>query len=234
MKPFGIYIHFPFCRTRCGYCDFPSAASSRIPQRRFTGALLQELERRAGEVGGAPLGSIYLGGGTPSLWRAEGVGAVIAAALARFPAADPGVEVTLEMNPGDLSSARLGALGQAGVNRLSIGVQVLDDAILATLGRRHTARDARDTVEAARRRGFRNVSCDLMFGFPGQGVAHHLAQLRDLLDLGPDHVSTYALSLSPRSALYRERGWREADPDLLAASLDAGRELLERRGVGPV
>ena len=230
MQSFGLYIHFPFCRTRCGYCDFPSAATSRVPQRRFTRAVLQELDRRAGEVGGASLGSIYLGGGTPSLWQAQGVASVVAAALARFPAVEQGVEVTLEMNPGDLSSARLGLLQQAGVNRLSIGVQVLDDQLLATLGRRHTAQDARQTLRAARHRGFQNISCDLMLGFPGQAAAEHLAQLRDLLTLEPDHVSTYALSLTPHSALFRESGWREAAPDLLAALLNDGRALLEQRG----
>lgn len=230
MPPFGLYIHFPFCRTRCGYCDFPSAASTRIPQRRFTRAVIAELERRAQEVGAARLGSIFLGGGTPSLWRPDQVAAVISAALGRFPGVKDGVEVTLELNPGDLSPARLGALARAGVNRLSVGVQVLDDALLTSLGRRHTARDARRAVEEARRQGFKNISCDVMLGFPGQGVAEHLAQLRALLALQPDHVSTYALSLSSASALHR-RGWRVADEDLLANLLDAGRALLERRGL---
>ena len=234
MIPFGIYIHFPFCRSRCGYCDFPTVATARIPQRRFTRAIIAELERRAGEVGSAPLGTIYLGGGTPSLWRPEAVGQVIRAALSRFPLRPGGVEVTLELNPGDLSPARLRRLREQGVNRLSVGVQVLDDRLLTTLGRRHDAATARRTVTEARAQGFDNISCDLMLGFPGQTTEQHLAQLRDLLALRPDHVSTYALSLGHGCSLYQDRGWRVAEEDLLADLLDAGRALLERRGLAQI
>ncbi len=230
MQPFAIYIHFPFCRSRCGYCDFPSAASERIPQQRFTRAVIEELQRRAGDLDDAPLGSIYLGGGTPSLWRPEEAGAVIRAALERFPHHRDGVEVSLELNPGDLSPARLRALREHGVNRLSVGVQVLDDGLLAALGRRHDAATARRAVAEARRQGFDNISCDLMLGFPDQTVDQHLDQLRDLLDLSPDHVSTYALSLSRGSLLHR-RGWRAAQEDHLADLLDAGRELLHGHGL---
>lgn len=226
----GVYVHFPFCRTRCGYCDFPTAASPRIPQRRYTEAVMAEFERRAGRYAGHPLTSIYLGGGTPSLWAPGQAARLLAAILSTFPAASGGVEVTAEINPGDASPRLLAALGQAGINRISVGAQSMNDATLEALGRRHTARQTRRAVAAARRAGFQNISCDIILGLPGQGVDDLAAQIDRLLELEPDHVSAYALTLSPASPLYR-RGWREADPDLLADLLGQGRDSLAAAGL---
>ncbi len=229
-EPLGVYIHFPFCRSRCGYCDFPTSATKRIPQRAYTDALLGELRRRAESYQGRRIASIYLGGGTPSLWRPAQAERLLSAALGAFQLGPDGVEVTAEVNPGDITPRLMAGLAEAGVNRISVGVQAMDDRLLADLGRRHTAQQARRAVADARGHGIRNISCDLIFGLPGQTVAGHLEQLERILSLEPEHLSTYALTLAEGSQLSKH-GWREASPDLLADMMDAGRELMAARGL---
>jgi oxygen-independent coproporphyrinogen-3 oxidase len=229
---FGVYIHVPFCLRRCGYCDFASSAidPGRIPHRRYVDALLTELGARAADHEELELSTIYLGGGTPTLLAVAELGRILGAIRTRFRPASTELEVTIEANPGTVDGARLAGLRAVGVNRLSLGVQSLDDRCLQLLGRIHDAAAARAAVREARAAGFARLSCDLIFGLPGQTLAHHLDQLRRLLELGPDHVSAYALSLSPESPLSRA-GLEPAGDDLQAEMMEAGRELLESAGL---
>jgi len=193
---FGVYIHFPYCLSKCPYCDFASVAATTIPHERYARAIEAELELRAKEHGRPATGveSLYFGGGTPSLWEPSCVGRVIGAVDRLFGLAT-GCEITLEANPGASDAARFAELRAAGVNRLSIGVQSFHPAILAGLGRRHTGPEAKAAFAAAREAGFGNVSLDLIFGGPGQEPAMARADVEEAIRLGPEHLSCYGLTL---------------------------------------
>lgn len=228
MESFGLYIHVPFCRSRCGYCDFPTRAVRRLPRTRYLRAVLAELDARGTLVEGFALRSIYIGGGTPSLLDPEAVATLIERVRERFHPPS-GIEVTLEVNPGDATAPTFRDLRAAGVNRLSLGVQILDDVRLKALGRRHDAASARRAVGLARLAGFDNISVDLLFALPGQTVPDHLEQLRRLIALEPEHLSTYALSLAPTSPMARA-GITALPDERQLAMMEQGREVLEAAG----
>ena len=167
----GVYVHVPFCERVCPYCDFAVVAARPLEpsvEARYVEALVRELALRAGPFDGLALASVYLGGGTPSLLSVASVERIVGAVRERFAArVGAAPEITLEVNPSTLERARLGGFRAAGVNRLSIGVQSFDDAMLKRLGRAHRARDAHATLSAARAAGFENVSLDLIVGGPG-------------------------------------------------------------------
>src|SRR5262245_23218759 len=165
----GVYVHFPWCRARCPYCDFSIAVARRgaIPHARYADAILAELHARAPRFAGRTLASIYFGGGTPSLWDPDQIARVIGAVRAGWDGDD--VEVTVEANPDDCSPETLRRLRHAGANRLSIGAQSFTDADLVALGRVHDAQRARDAVAAACAAGFDDVSLDLIYALPGRG-----------------------------------------------------------------
>jgi oxygen-independent coproporphyrinogen-3 oxidase len=201
---FGVYIHFPYCRKVCPYCDFAVHARQRIPHEAYAQAVRAELELRAPLFAGRTLTSVYFGGGTPSLWRADCVAGVLAAVRATFAADAPdAIEVTLEANPDDLPRAQLEALCAAGVNRLSLGVQSLQPKHLRTLGRLHDGDQARRAIVDARAVGFARLSADLMFGLPSQTMAELDADLDGLLALEPDHLSVYNLTVEERTPFAR-------------------------------
>jgi len=193
----GLYVHFPYCLRRCPYCDFTIAIARSVPGARYADAVLAELHLRVAERRAwvdRPLDSIYLGGGTPSLWDAREVGRVlegIAAAL--VVAAD--AEISLEANPEVADTARLAGYRAAGVNRLSLGIQSFDPVALKTLGRAHSPDEAEAAFRAARAAGFSNVSIDLIHGVPGQSVAAAVEDARRAAALGPEHVSSYVLTV---------------------------------------
>lgn len=226
---FGVYIHFPFCRSKCGYCDFSSAATETIPHVAYANAILREVQARGLQYSTGTLRSIYLGGGTPSLWNPEQISRVLAAVRHRFGCLDD-LEVTLEANPSSVDEQALASWREAGVDRLSIGVQSLDDGFLRMLGRIHTSSQAHQAVTMAREAGFRNVSCDLIFGLPGQSLEHHLGQLRSLVDLEPNHISAYSLTLAPDAPL-RRQGLLPGSDDLVAEMMEQGRALLDAAGL---
>lgn len=200
-SPFGVYVHFPYCRRRCPYCDFAVAARRTIPHARYQRQVQAEIADRAGLFAGRRAVSVYFGGGTPSLWAPESVAAVREAALRAFPPpAGVSPEVTLEADPTDLSREGLAALRAAGVTRLSLGVQSLRDERLRALGRLHSAAQALAAVGAARAAGFDNLSVDLMIGLPGQTREELAGELRGLLALAPEHLSLYQLTVEPRTA----------------------------------
>ncbi len=220
--PLALYIHWPFCLAKCPYCDFNSHVRDRIDQPRFAAALERELAWEAARLGPRTLTSIFFGGGTPSLMAPETVAGLIEAACRHFtPAQD--IEITLEANPTSVEAARLFAFRQAGVNRLSLGVQALDDAALQALGRRHSAAEAVAALELARAI-FPRLSFDLIYARPGQTLAAWNAELRRALALAADHLSLYQLTIEPGTAfeaLHRNGLLTLPDEDLATALYDA-------------
>ncbi|GGG46963.1 coproporphyrinogen III oxidase [Caldovatus sediminis] len=206
MEPLALYIHWPFCAAKCPYCDFNSHVRERIEQARFRAALRRELAFEAARTGRRPLVSIFFGGGTPSLMEPETAAALIEDARAAFDAA-PDIEITLEANPTSVETGRLAAFREAGVNRLSLGVQSLEEAALRFLGRRHDAAQAVAALEAARAL-FPRLSFDLIYARPGQAEGSWRAELRRALALAADHLSLYQLTIEPgtRFATLHARG----------------------------
>lgn len=215
---FGVYIHFPYCRKKCPYCDFAVAVRREIPHERYAAAVRRELAARARDFAGRRLVSIYFGGGTPGLWRADCVAEVIAAVRERF-AAPHELEITVEADPDLLPGDHLGALRAAGVNRLSLGVQSLAPRHLVTLGRLHGPAEPPAAVAEVRAAGFANLSLDLMFGLPTQTLEELERDLGGLLALGPEHLSIYGLTIEDRTpfgALHRQGQLTLPDNDLQA------------------
>jgi putative oxygen-independent coproporphyrinogen III oxidase len=235
VRDFGVYIHFPYCLSKCPYCDFASRAEKVIPQERYTRAVLRELRERAPEFAGRRAVSIYFGGGTPSLWDPPGVDAVLQETRALFDVA-PSAEITLEANPGTTDEGRFAAFRAAGVNRLSIGVQSFASKQLVALGRQHSGADAARAYRTARTAGFENVSLDLIHGAEGQTRAGAARDAAAAVALGPEHVSCYALTLVglaedvPMAKAVRRGELRLPDDEAQAAMGDAVRVELRRAG----
>jgi len=203
----GLYVHWPFCLSRCPYCDFNSHVRESIDQERWRRALLAELDWQAAWTGGRRLDSIFFGGGTPSLMAPSTVQAVIDRA-ARHYAFAPEIEITLEANPGAIDAARFRGFRAAGVNRLSMGVQALDDDALRRLGRRHDLATALDAIATARAL-FPRISFDLIYARPGQTEAAWRAELSHALALAADHLSLYQLTLEPGTPFHA--AWRRGE-----------------------
>jgi oxygen-independent coproporphyrinogen-3 oxidase len=194
LRPFGLYVHVPWCRHVCPYCDFNVHAATRVPASEFAAAIARELAAHVSGPpwAGRPIATLYLGGGTPSLLAPPAVAAIVEAARRAGLAAD--AEVTLEANPGTVSLDSLVGHRAAGVTRLSLGAQSFDARLLRTLGRDHGPDDTRAAVGAARAAGLENVSLDLIYAVPGETVADCDTDLEALLALDPPHVSAYALT----------------------------------------
>ena len=231
MSAGGIYIHFPFCVKRCLYCDFNVETPAKIPQRAYTDALLSELRTRASMLR-APVRSVYVGGGTPSLWEPAMVGEVLAA-IAHEVDVVGGAEVTLEANPSEIDSRWLAAIRHAGISRLSIGVQSLEDRLLTSLERRHDAGRAQRAIEMVSSGGFESYSLDFMFGLSGQDVIAWRGELERVLALSPPHLSLYSLTVEPRTRLARmiQSGKMQLPSDVIHADmLFMARDVLTNHG----
>ena len=234
MQPLALYIHWPFCRAKCPYCDFNSHVRERIDQARFAAALRRELAWEAARLGRRPLASIFFGGGTPSLMAPDTVAALIGDAQSLF-APLPDIEITLEANPTSVEAGRLAAFRDAGVNRVSLGVQSLDDTALQRLGRQHSAAEARAALALAQDL-FPRTSFDLIYARPGQDVASWRGELRAALALAADHLSLYQLTIEPGTAyeaLHRRGEIVLPDDDTGAALYDATAEEAARFGLRP-
>lgn len=194
----AVYVHFPYCLSKCPYCDFASTAARQVPEARYTKAVLRELEQRRGEVAGREVQAVFIGGGTPSLWSPGHVREVLDALGALLPLS-AGCEVSLEANPGAADEARFAGYRAAGVNRLSIGVQSFEPATLTKLGRGHDGEAARRAVRAARAAGFTNVSMDFIYGVQGQTLEQVRRDAEAAVSLGTEHLSAYALTLDAES-----------------------------------
>lgn len=212
----GIYIHVPFCQGRCIYCDFYSTTEGEEWKSRYVDALLAELRMRRDELPLARVHSIYIGGGTPSQLPARALSAILNEVCRLYPV-DSDAEVTVEANPDDVTPEWLAALSHTPVNRLSMGVQSFDDALLRLIRRRHTAQQAVCAVEQAARHGISNVSIDLIYGLPTQTMEQWQADVRQALVLDVQHLSAYSLSYEEGTPLWRmlEQGRiEEADEEL--------------------
>ena len=228
---FGVYVHWPFCLAKCPYCDFNSHVADAIDQGRWRSALLAEIAHAAGRTPGGEVTSIFFGGGTPSLMAPETVAAAIAAIESAWGVA-PGAEITLEANPTSVEAGRFAAYAQAGINRLSIGVQALDDDALLFLGRGHSAAEARAALALARRH-FERTSFDLIYARPGQSVAAWRPELKEALDLAGGHLSLYQLTIEKGTPFYG--AWRQGrlvppGEDLGARLYEVTQELCARAG----
>ena len=224
---FGIYVHWPFCLSKCPYCDFNSHVRDSVDHDRWRTALLAELAHYADRTPGRTVTSIFFGGGTPSLMAPSTAAAVIDRVTERW-TVTPDVEITLEANPSSVEADRFADLAAAGVNRVSLGVQALDDASLAFLGRRHNAGEALDALQVAKRH-FARTSFDLIYARPGQTLAAWQAELKRALEEGTEHLSVYQLTIEEgtRFATLAARGELDMpDEDTQAALYEATQELL--------
>ena len=205
---FALYVHVPWCRSVCPYCDFNVYADRRPPEAAYTEALVRELTAWAARPAwtGRRVASVYVGGGTPSLFSDVAIERILAAAAERFGLA-PDAEVTLEANPGTVTAATLAAYRAAGVNRLSLGVQSFTPRLLERLGRDHTTEEAEAAVAAAAEAGLDNVSLDLIFAIPGSTLADWTRDLDHAIALRPAHVSAYALTFEERTPYH---AWRRS------------------------
>ena len=227
--PLGLYIHIPWCVRKCPYCDFNShELREAVDQGAYVDALLQDLDKELTQGPLPSLQSIFIGGGTPSLFEGASIARLLDGVAQRIDLA-PDIEVTLEANPGTAEAARFADYRAAGVNRLSIGVQSLADARLRALGRIHSAAEARSAYRMARAAGFDNINLDLMYGLPGQTQAAALDDLGRLIALGPEHISWYQLTLEPNT-LFHHRPPHLPDEDVLVDMMEAGLGLLAGAG----
>ena len=195
---FGLYLHWPFCEAKCPYCDFNSHVSHKIDQRAWRDAYLSELNRAAAETPGRILNAVYFGGGTPSLMDPDTVADIIAAIRQHWPLAND-LEITLEANPSSVEAGRFQAFRQAGVDRVSMGIQALNDEDLRRLGRVHTVEEAMTAFDIART-SFERVSFDLIYGRQGQSRRDWEAELCQALDMAVDHLSLYQLTIESGTA----------------------------------
>jgi oxygen-independent coproporphyrinogen-3 oxidase len=228
----GLYLHVPFCETKCPYCDFNTYQGIEILFSPYVEALTTELGLWGRVLRRPSANTVFLGGGTPSYLPDGYVGRMIDAARDAFDLA-PGAEVTVEANPDDLDIPACRKLLSQGVNRLSIGVQSLDDGLLSLLGRRHGASDARAAYRSARTAGFTNISLDLMYGLPRQTMAQWRQTIQGVLSLSPDHVSAYCLTLEEGTPLHRwvqEGKLPKPDDDLAADMYDWAAGALAAAG----
>ncbi len=230
--PLALYVHLPFCRRRCLYCDFTAFQDPGAAERRdYHEALLVDLHREARRVSG-PVGTVFLGGGTPSLAPPEWIGEILAACRREFSLTE-GAEISMEANPGTVTREDLRRLREAGVNRLSFGVQALQDRLLAGIGRIHSVREALEAVAWAREAGFDNLNLDLIYGLPGQEPADWEATVERALDLTPEHLAAYALIVeegTPLEARLRTGELRLPDEDAVADMEALLRQRMRRRG----
>ncbi|RFA31166.1 YggW family oxidoreductase [Alkalilimnicola ehrlichii] len=227
--PLALYVHLPWCVQKCPYCDFNSHALKRdLPADAYVDALLKDLDSEAVRAGSRPVSSIFFGGGTPSLFPPTAIARLLTETRERLNlAAD--AEITLEANPGTVEQARFEGFREAGVNRLSIGIQSFGTEQLQRLGRIHGAEEALRAAEAARGAGFDNFNLDLMFGLPEQDLAAAQADLRQAIELAPAHISYYQLTLEPNT-LFHARPPILPDEDAVYDMHVAGQALLAQHG----
>jgi oxygen-independent coproporphyrinogen-3 oxidase len=216
----SIYLHIPFCVKKCAYCDFTSYANREADLDAYVSALIEEMRVAASAYGNFPVETVFFGGGTPSLLSPKQLCALMEALCARF-SLRLGAEITMEANPGTVTPENLAAYRRAGVNRLSIGVQSFDAALLRRVGRIHTSADAEAAVSMARAAGFENISMDLIYSLPGQTIESFMGDVRRARALGASHLSLYALILEPGTPLYAQNPQLPDEEVILAMRREA-------------
>jgi len=228
--PLSVYVHLPWCVRKCPYCDFNShALSGELEQTRYIDALLADLDHELPRIWGRTVQSIFIGGGTPSLFASESIDRLLAGVHARVRVA-ANAEITLEANPGAADAERFAGYVAEGVNRLSVGVQSFDDDSLARIGRIHDGEAAREALCNALDSGASKVNADLMFALPGQSVEQAVFDVRQALSLGVRHVSFYQLTLEPNTVFYRDSPILPEEGELVAMQ-QQGIEQLAQSGI---
>ncbi len=231
LPPLSLYIHIPWCVRKCPYCDFNShQAGDSLPEAEYVAALGADLTAEAELAQGRAIQTVFFGGGTPSLFSAESIGRILEM-VDRHVGLSADAEITLEANPGTFEQARFSAYRRAGVNRLSIGVQSFQAEQLQKLGRIHGREEALAAVAMARRAGFDNINLDLMHGLPEQTTAAACADLQQAIDLAPEHLSWYQLTIEPNTHFYSAPPLLPVE-DTLADIQQAGEALLAQAGFG--
>jgi len=230
VSPLSLYVHLPWCVRKCPYCDFNSySGGDDASRRRYLDALCSDLEAEAAKAGGRPLVSIFLGGGTPSLFRADEIGRLLDVTRSHLDCSDD-IEITMETNPGAVERGDLQGYRDAGVNRLSIGAQSFDPGKLAALGRIHDVEDIALTAAQAAAAGFDDVNIDIMYALPGQDVPGALSDIDAAASLGPTHLSWYQLTLEPNTVFHARPPQDLPDEDLSFAIQEAGEARLAELG----
>jgi oxygen-independent coproporphyrinogen-3 oxidase len=226
--PLALYVHIPWCIRKCPYCDFNSHTAAKLPEQAYIQALLTDLASELPYIWGRKLESIFIGGGTPSLFSAAGIDELLCGVRALLPFR-PNIEITLEANPGTFEQAKFKGFREAGINRLSMGIQSFNPQHLQALGRVHNQAEALRAADIARHAGFTNFNLDLMFGLPQQTLPQALADLQQAIQLRPTHLSWYQLTLEPNTLFYKQPPVLP-DEDLLVDMQLAGQALLAQHG----
>lgn len=231
LPPLSLYIHIPWCVRKCPYCDFNShPQNTAFDEKAYVDALLEDLQIERELVIGRSIGSIFIGGGTPSLFSAESIGRLLSGIADTITLSDE-IEITMEANPGAMESLRLPGYREAGVNRLSLGAQSLNPDSLQVLGRIHGPDEVVDAVERAKQSGFERINLDIMFGLPRQTPAMAVADLAAAIGLKPGHISYYQLTLEPNTPFHHSPPELPDEDSLWQIQQQAG-ELLDKAGFG--
>ena len=226
--PLSLYVHFPWCVKKCPYCDFNShSLSQKIPQAEYLDALIRDLYEEKIRESRHHLTSIFLGGGTPSLFSGRSINRLINQIHKHFVIDNS--EITIEANPGSFDQSNFNSYRKAGVNRLSLGAQSFEQKHLESLGRIHNSKDIFNAYEGARSAGFSRINIDLMFGLPGQDCDSAISDLRQAVELGPEHISWYQLTIEPNTIFYRYPPITPHE-DTLVEITQMGHKLLEEAG----
>ncbi len=231
LPPLSLYVHLPWCVKKCPYCDFNSHSFEQgIPEEQYINALIEDLEYQLPTVWGRRIISVFIGGGTPSLFSAESIERLLST-IKSYLNCLPTMEVTMEANPGTAEQQKFNDFYQAGVNRLSIGVQSFADEKLSALGRIHNGSEAIRAFEVARNAGFDNINLDLMYGLPGQSRKEGIDDLQQAIQLGPEHLSWYQLTIEPNTLFYSQPPRVPEDDQIFDLQLE-GQALLSALGYG--
>ncbi len=227
--PLSLYVHLPWCEQKCPYCDFNSYPDTDFDEAAYIKRLIEDLEQELPLIWGRQISSIFIGGGTPSLFS----GAAISQLLSDLRAClnlNPAIEITLEANPGSVDESRFEAYRKAGINRLSLGIQSFDDSMLHAIGRVHNSAQALSAYNRARKAGFDNINIDLMYGLPEQDLAQAVSDLSCAIELNPEHISHYQLTLEPNTLFHHEPPRNLPDDDLGWYMMQNCQSLLKQHG----
>jgi oxygen-independent coproporphyrinogen-3 oxidase len=228
LPPLSLYIHLPWCERKCPYCDFNSHEVNNLPEDKYIDSLLQDLKCDIAYVQGRPIDTLFIGGGTPSLFSAQSIGRLMRG-IAETVNLSPQLEATMEANPGSAEAEKFQGFREAGINRLSLGIQSFQDKQLQALGRVHNSDEAHAAIEMVRTAGFENFNIDLMHGLPNQSVQAATADLDTALSYQPPHLSWYQLTVEPNTAFYKRPPILPVE-DTLADIQESGEALLARVG----
>ncbi|MBP6103746.1 MAG: radical SAM family heme chaperone HemW [Gammaproteobacteria bacterium] len=229
--PLSLYIHIPWCTKKCPYCDFNSYASPEtIPEKAYIQRLVIDLQQDKPLVQGRSIQSIFFGGGTPSLFSPQGIGAILEGVYQHL-SVENAAEITLEANPGTVSAQGFKAYRQAGINRISLGAQSFQDHQLAALGRIHTSQETQQAIDAIIQTPFESFNIDLMYGLPQQSIEDACFDLQKALDFDPPHLSWYHLTLEPNTIFYKQKPTGLPSDDQVFEMQLAGADLLQARGL---